>query len=417
MIDHSVGEDIVCDCLVIGGGPAGSVAASIVADGGYDVVQIEREVHPRPHVGESLMPATNEVLQRLGMQNSIEQLRFIRKVGVQFVSASGKASMPFYFRKHDDRPDSETWHVDRAKLDHCLFKIASERGVRTMESVRFLSLERNEPGKQVVLVEDRGQTRKITAKVLIDASGQQAVLAKHFQIKEMEAMRKNISIWTYYQTSDTVFADETITIIAKTKEANGWFWLIPVDSRTLSVGLVGDVETIHSSASTNADRFLHFVGPNEFVADYLNSSNLIQVGKFITAKDFSYQARQPAGEGWVLTGDALGFIDPVYSTGVLLALKTGELAGDAVVDCLNTGDLSKERLGNWYAQYAEKVELLRKLVDLFYDSQFSFGGFIADNPDCSYQLADLLMGRVFCQESNDFFEKVTAWKNQQMRFT
>ena len=236
MIDHSVGEDIVCDCLVIGGGPAGSVAASIVTDGGYDVVQIEREVHPRPHVGESLMPATNEVLQRLGMQNRIEQLRFIRKVGVQFVSASGKASMPFYFRKHDDRPDSETWHVDRAKLDHCLFKIASERGVRTMESVRFLRLERNEPGKHVVLVEDRGQTRKITAKVLIDASGQQAVLAKHFQIKEMEATRKNISIWTYYQTSDKVFADETITIIAKTKEANGWFWLIPVDSRTLSVG-------------------------------------------------------------------------------------------------------------------------------------------------------------------------------------
>ena len=113
------------------------------------------------------------------------------------------------------------------------------------------------------------------------------------------------------------------------------------------------------------------------MADYLNSSNLIQVGKFITAKDFSYRARQPAGEGWVLTGDALGFIDPVYSTGVLLALKTGELAGDAVVDCLNTGDLSKERLGNWYAQYAEKVELLRKLVDLFYDSQFSFGGFIS----------------------------------------
>ena len=116
-MNYSVAGDIVCDCLVIGGGPAGSVSASIIAEAGYDVVLIERAIHPRPHVGESLMPATNEVLGRLGVQSRIDDLKFIRKVGVQFVNAAGKASSPFFFRNHDDRPDSETWHVDRATLD------------------------------------------------------------------------------------------------------------------------------------------------------------------------------------------------------------------------------------------------------------------------------------------------------------
>lgn len=412
-MNQLVSGDIICDCLVIGGGPAGSVSASIIAEAGYDVVLIERAVHPRPHVGESLMPATNEVLERLGIQEKIGELKFIRKVGVQFVNPAGKASSPFFFRQHDDQPASETWHVERATLDHCLFDNASEKGARTMESVRFLKLERNEPGNHEVLVDDRGETRKITAKVLVDASGQQSVLAKHFSVKEMEPVRKNISIWTYYQSCNDVFADEAITIIARTKEANGWFWLIPVDSKTLSVGLVGDVGTIHSKASTNAERFLEFVSQNEFVDDYIASLNLTQFGDFIAAKDFSYKASQPSGDGWVLTGDALGFIDPVYSTGVLFALKTGELAGDAVVDGLKSGDLSQQQLGSWYPEYGEKVELLRKLVDLFYDGNFSFGGFISDNPDCSFQLADLLMGRVFGREKTDFFEKVEVWKNQQ----
>jgi len=410
MINHSYNDHILCDCLVIGGGPAGSVSASIVASAGHDVVQIERDVHPRPHVGESLMPATNDVLERLGIQKRVEQLRFPRKVGVQFVNASGKASMPFYFREHDDRPDSETWHVDRAKLDHCLFDLAAEHGTRTMQSVRFLRLDRDEPGNHEVVVDDNGKIRRINAKVLIDASGQQSVLAKHFRIKNTEPNRKNVGIWTYYRAEKEVFADKTITIIAKTKEANGWYWLIPVDSKTLSVGLVGDVKTIQSSASTNEKRFLLYVSKNEFVDNYIQSRELTQFGEFIAAKDFSYSASQPSGDGWVLTGDALGFIDPVYSTGVLLALKTGELAGDAVVAGLEKGDLSKQQLGNWYPKYSEKVDLLRNLVDLFYDREFSFGKFISDNPDCSYQLADLLMGRVFGKPSTDFFEKVLAWK-------
>ena len=176
------------------------------------------------------------------------------------------------------------------------------------------------------------------------------------------------------------------------------------------MGLVGDVKTIQSSASTNEKRFLLYVSKNEFVDNYIKSRELTQFGEFIAAKDFSYSASQPSGDGWVLTGDALGFIDPVYSTGVLLALKTGELAGDAVVAGLEKGDLSKQQLGNWYPKYSEKVDLLRNLVDLFYDREFSFGKFISDNPDCSYQLADLLMGRVFGKPSTDFFEKVLAWK-------
>ena len=105
-------DQIACDCLVIGGGPAGSVSSSIVAEAGYDVVMIERDA-PRPHVGESLMPATNEVIQRLQVKDRIAELNFLRKVGVQFVNAAGKASKPFFFRKHDDSDESETWHVDR----------------------------------------------------------------------------------------------------------------------------------------------------------------------------------------------------------------------------------------------------------------------------------------------------------------
>lgn len=407
-------DQIACDCLVIGGGPAGSVSSSIVAEAGYDVVMIERATHPRPHVGESLMPATNEVIQRLQVKDRIAELNFLRKVGVQFVNAAGKASKPFFFRKHDDSDESETWHVDRAKLDHCLFDNAAEKGVRTMEAVRFLQMDTLDTGKHSVTVSINGQKRVINPRVVIDASGQQSVLANHFKIKQLEERRKNISIWTYYESANHSFSDEAVTIIAKTAEANGWFWLIPVGNKTLSVGLVGEVDRIHSSGSNNEERFKHFVDQNEFVRNYLDSLELTRSDDFIAAKDFSYKASQPAGDGWVLAGDALGFIDPVYSTGVLLALKTGELAGDAVVECLEANDFSQSKLGAWYPKYQEKVSLLRQLVDLFYDPDFSFGEFIAANPDYSYQLADLLMGRVFGRDDTDFFERVSCWKNSQL---
>jgi flavin-dependent dehydrogenase len=136
---------------------------------------------------------------------------------------------------------------------------------------------------------------------------------------------------------------------------------------------------------------------------------------YLVARDFSYQSKRSSGDGWVLVGDAKGFIDPVYSTGVFLALRSGELAGDAICHALQVDDTSAEMLATWIPDYERRVNWLQQLVDLFYDGDFQFGSFFADHPDQVSTLSDLLMGRIYEIESqpHELFKKITQWKRQQ----
>ncbi|MFO0945127.1 MAG: NAD(P)/FAD-dependent oxidoreductase [Planctomycetota bacterium] len=382
------------DVVVIGGGPAGATASTLIAQKGYKVRLFERERFPRFHIGESLIPETYWVLQRLGMLEKLRKSHFVKKYSVQFVTERGKLSEPFYFDEHKPHECSQTWQVLRSEFDLMMLQNAREQGVEAEEGVRVLEvLFEGNQAVGVRVVGDDGLRREIRAKVVVDASGQSSLIANRFQLKIKDPELNKGAVWTYFKGAYRDNGkDEGATIVLQTKGKNGWFWYIPLHNDIVSVGVVssfdylfhgrGDHETIYREELDNCPAVKERV------------SQGTQVAPFYATKDYTYRCKHAAGDGWVLVGDAFGFLDPLYSSGVLLALKSGQLAADAVAEGLMNGDLSASQLGKWEPDFVRGMARMRRLVCEYYDG-FSFGRFVKKHPHFKGHLTDLLIGDLF----------------------
>lgn len=388
----------------MGGGPAGSAAATIVADSGRSTLLVEREQVPRFHVGESLMPETYWTLRRLGVLERLKASSFQKKVGVQFVSSSGKQSQPFLFDEYDPRECSQTWHVRRADFDHILFENASKHGADCRDQTRVLDIRVNESGPHEVRLRLPDKTEvRVDARVIVDATGQQSLLANRLHLKEENPRLKKAAIWGHFRGAQRCDSSTTeLTTILHGAEKRVWFWYIPLDGDVVSVGLVGDKDDLlrrkeSPEAVFDAERRL-CAGLEGRLA------NAKRDGELHIDKEFSFTTTKHAGDGWVLVGDAYGFIDPIYSTGVFLALKSGELAADAIVQGLENDDVSETQLGSWTKDFDVGVQLFRKLVGAFYVNEFSFAEFLRQYPQHQDNLTDLLIGRAFSENAAAIFE-------------
>ncbi|MEM9365223.1 MAG: NAD(P)/FAD-dependent oxidoreductase [Planctomycetota bacterium] len=397
------------DCVVIGGGPAGGATASIVAESGASTLLVEREPVPRFHVGESLMPETFWPLQRLGLIDRVRRSGWQTKKSVQFVTHNGKESEPFFFRDHDERECSTTWQVERSEFDKMLFDRAEECGADCFDETRLLEVhfsEQSEPEARKangITVKDRdGETRRIAAKVVVDATGQQSFLANKLGLKEINPDLKKAAIWTYYRDCKRGEGDnDGATIILQTQGKNSWFWFIPQSRGITSIGVVGDHEYLLRGRGKPEETFREELERCPGLQDRLAPAT--RVGKINTAKEFSYMATKHAGPGWVLVGDAFGFIDPVYSSGVYFALEMGVRAGDAVVAGLAKDDLSESQLGCWVDDFLAGASNVRQLVHAFYEKDFSIGRFMKEHPEHRGNLTDLLIGRIFHEDAGKMF--------------
>lgn len=397
------------DCVVVGGGPAGGTAASIVAEAGYRTLLIERDEIPRFHVGESLMPETYWPLERLGLSERVRQAGWQIKKSVQFVTHRGTESEPFFFRTHDDRDCSDTWQVERGEFDKMLFDRAEELGADCFDRTRLLDV-RFDQDKSVsgVTVRDAdGETHDVDCRVFIDATGQQSFLANKLGLKEVNPDLKKAAIWTYFKDARRDPGDnEGATIILNTETKDAWFWFIPQSRGITSIGCVGDNDYLLKGRGKPADVFAEELQRCPGLKSRLMDAT--QLGDVHTTKEFSYTTRQHAGPGWVLIGDAWGFIDPVYSSGVYFALEMGVRAGDAVVEGLSQGDLSGQQLGKWCEDFKRGAHWVRKLVHAFYTKEFSIGRFMKEHPEHRGNVTDLLIGRVFHDSAGDVFDDMDA---------
>ncbi len=392
------------DCVVVGAGPGGCAAGTIVAESGHSTLIVEREKVPRFHVGESLMPETYWTLERLGVLGKMKEIGFVPKSGVQFVTHSGKESQPFFFREHDDRESSTTWHVERARFDQMLFDNAAAKGADCRDETRVLSIEFRDQGPHRLQLRKRdGSEYCVETKVLVDGSGQSAMVASRLGLQEFNRRLRKASIWTYYQgAARAEHSSENTTVILLTNDKKAWFWYIPLADDVVSVGVVGDNDHILKGRGTPEETFQEELLKCEAVAKRVQHGE--QTGPFHVAKEFSYWSHQHAGDGWVLVGDAFGFIDPVYSSGVYLALKSGELAADAIVDGFGKNDLSAKQLGGWAEDFKKGTQWIRKLVHAFYTEEFSFGQYMKTHPEHQGNLTDLLIGRVWHEDVGKIFE-------------
>ncbi len=395
------------DVVVIGGGPAGSTVSTLLAQQGLKVDLFEREKFPRFHIGESLIPETYWVLERLNMLPKMRASKFVHKHSVQFVSATGKLSAPFYFYDNKPHECSQTWQVVRSEFDHMMLNNAREHGVNAQEEVRVLEVLFEDNRAVGVRIQEKGGTqREVRTKVVVDASGQSGMLANRLKMRVWDPVLNKGAIWTYWENAyrDTG-RDEGATVVIQTPNKQGWFWNIPLHDNRVSLGVVAPFEYLFKGRGTHEETYMEEVQKCPAVVERIKDAKRV-TGYFAT-KDYSYRSTECAGEGWVTIGDAFGFLDPLYSSGVLLALKGGEMAADAIAEGFKTGDLSAAQLGKWGPEMNEGIDRMRRLVCEYYDG-FSFGKFVKNYPDLKGKVTDLLIGDLFTDKVDVVWEPMAS---------
>ncbi len=399
------------DVIVVGGGPGGSTAAALVADAGYRVLLLERDVEPRRKVGESLMPETYWAFERLGILDALKKSSFVRKVGVKFVSSSQKESSPFLFTQHDPRECGRTWHVERAEFDPFLLENAAAKGAEYYRGARVLEaiLEGERAvGVKIAPDKDHPSGQSVRCKVLVDAAGQQGLLGSRLNLRVPDKEFRKAAVWGHFHGAKRETIDNGfMTLVLRTMSNRTWFWHIPLANDIVSIGCVGDADLLFKERRSAEEIFQTEVNDCPSIARRLEGAECVTGLEIV--KEYSYKTAQAAGDGWVLVGDSWGFIDPLYSSGVWFALKSSQLAADAIIAGLTNGDTSGAQLGHWVPAFSEGTNWVRKLVRAFYSGRFRVGQFIREYPYHAAPMTDILIGRVFHPTAGDIFNDLDPW--------
>lgn len=384
------------DVLIIGGGPAGASTAAILAEHGHKVLVLEREKFPRYHIGESLIPFTYGPLERLGVIPKMKSSGFTKKFSVSFVQPDGRKSVPFYFHtRYDIDTIAQTWQVTRAEFDVMMLDNAREKGAEVREETTVTKLLKNDSGRVIgVEIQDReGQRQSLFAKLVVDASGKEAFASNREGWRVGDPYLNKVAVWTYYKGSKREAGmDEGATTIAFVPE-KGWFWHIPLHDDRVSVGVVAEGKYLtRGGVRDPKEIFQREIGENKWIEEHLAAGTC--EGEYWLTSEYSRHSKFGASPGLLLVGDAFAFLDPVFSSGVMLALKSGVMAGDAIHAALAANDVSPERFADYASQLREGVENMRKLVYAFYNPDFSFKDVVMKYPEMGGTITDCLSGDV-----------------------
>ena len=385
------------DVIVVGGGPAGSTIASILSREGVSVVLFEKEEFPRHHIGESLMTDTYWTFQRMGLLEKLKASPFVRKFSVQFANPAGKESRPFYFFEAMHHESAVTWQVTRSVFDKMLIEHAADQGAAVHQgaAVKQVLFEGDKAVGVEVQLKD-GSRQSFHARVVVDATGQSAMLSNKFRWRVRDPKLKKAVLYSYFKGAHREpDLNGGATLVLRTQPGSGgWFWYIPLEDDLTSVGIVADPGYLLKGRGQDLAKIFHEeIDRCETVQRRVAEGE--RVDKIYSILDYSYRSKHNSGNGFIIIGDAYGFLDPIYSSGVLLALKMAELAADAIHDAFRHSDFSGQRLGQFQAKLDRGIESMRKLVYTFYNDGFSFAQFLRKHPEQRVNIINLLIGDVF----------------------
>ena len=396
------------DAIVVGGGPAGSTTGALLAEKGHDVLIVEKEKFPRYHVGESLMPFCYFPLERLGLIDKLMDSGNPRKYCVQFVRQDGFLSQPFYFFQHFDHPSSTTWQVWRSEFDKMILDKARLNGAAVWEETKAKALLKEDERVKGIRVESSEfGSQELFAPIVVDASGRDCFASNREKWKIRDPKLKKIALWTYYKGAKRdPGLDEGATTVAYLPN-KGWFWYIPLSGDMVSVGIVAEKDYLFDGSTKDHDEiFQREIGNNEWIKDHLSGAE--QTGEYRITGEYSYRNRYCSTDGLVLAGDALGFLDPVFSSGVFLALKSGVMLADEIDSVMESGNpivaTSFDRYGK---RMQSSIEIMRKIVYAFYDDEFSFGSLVKRGEHLRASLTDCLIGNVDDQDFKELFDAMS----------
>jgi len=357
------------DVVIVGGGPAGATAACRLARAGRRVVLFERDRFPRFHIGESLLASVNDVLEEIGAADLVRAKAFPAKWGATFMTSDGSIERFADFAVSPEVPSPQTWQVPRAEFDTVLLRHAAACGVDVREGQRVLDAAFDPAGVSVRVCDDRDRTEETRAAAIVDASGRFGLLARKFGLRVDEPRLANIATFAHYSGVPRGEGRRAGDIRVIARPDLGWFWLIPISETLMSVGVVLPRKAFDALPRMASDALLEqAIRETPAVAALMRAA--CRQWPVRVEKDFSFGARRYAGDRWVLVGDAGSFLDPVFSTGVAIALESGVEAARAIDVGLTAGDLSARAFTTFERRQRQRYRAFRRFVLAFYTRGF-----------------------------------------------
>lgn len=395
-----------CDVLVIGGGPAGTTVAPMLAEKGYRVVLLEKARHPRFHIGESLLPANLPLFEKMGIADQVKAIGMV-KPGAEFVSPHHEMPQVFHFADAWDKTMPYAYQVKRDEFDTVLIRNAEQKGVEVHENCKAKTVDflPDNSGAVVKAQNDDGSQLEWKARFVVDASGRDTFLANRFQIKHRNPKHNSSAIYGHFAGArrHDGQAEGNITIFWF---EHGWFWFIPMMNDVTSIGMVTWPYYMKTIGERSLEKFLKDgIAMCPALGERLKDAK--PINKVEATGNFSYVSERNHGQNYLLLGDAYAFIDPVFSSGVLLAMNSGVLGAEAIDTCLR--------------QPAQAAAALKRFDALMKHGPKEFSWFI-------YRVTNPIMRDFFMHPKNifrvkeallsvlagDIFGKTPIWRSIKM---
>ena len=403
------------DVAIIGGGPAGSTAASYLAAAGMKCGIFERELFPRLHVGESLVPATTRVLREIGFLDQMDQVGFVRKFGAVWTSEAsktpyqhgfedadfdGQADIRFEEREQPGVSQRHTWHVDRGKFDLLLLQHAHRLGAAVYEGVKVSKVDFSDPNMPCVRFVLGSKEISLSAKVIIDASGRQTLLGNQLRLKKNDAVFNQYALHTWFDGYDRMTLAKTPTLesyifIHFLPVTNTWVWQIPITDTVTSIGVVTQRQNFEKSRESRESFFWRCVCSRPELFEGLKKST--QMRPLKEEGDYSYGMSEICGDGFLMIGDAARFVDPIFSSGVSIAMTSAKLAVQDILKAAEIGDFRKANFETFRSTMRRGTNNWYEFISLYYRLNVLFTYFLNQRQHRLHVLK-LLQGDMYDEE-------------------
>ncbi len=383
------------DVIIVGGGPAGSVIGSYLSMAGINNLILESAIHPRPHVGESMVTATTRVFKDIGFLETMEREGFIRKYGAAWHPPARRGEFDIEFGEYPQEGIEQdyTYHVDRSKFDLLLLKHAERLGSKVIQGVHVKEVLFENGYARGVRATMAGQEVDLPCRLVVDASGRNTLLGRQLRLKKKDPIFNQYAVHAWFEGVDkgTGPAADFIHIYFLPVE-RGWVWQIPITQEITSIGVVAELEVFKQSNLDLAGYFHRHVNFNPDLAHALRNAR--RINEFKTEGDYSYSMEKFVGNGFVMIGDAARFVDPIFSSGVSVACYSAKFASEQIRHAFETGDFSEAALKPYEVKLRRGVDIWYEFIRLYYKLLPLFTYFI-ESKKHRLQVLQLLQGEVY----------------------